>query len=72
MIKTRSIQLKKEKNDGIRICIMRRIKPSFKFDIWIKELSPTTKLLKDYHNKRLDWDKFEKEYKKQILKSKKK
>jgi uncharacterized protein YeaO (DUF488 family) len=46
---------------------MRRIKPEFKFDIWIPKLAPSTKLLKSYHDKIIDWKEFEKEFTREVL-----
>lgn len=66
-LQTKSIQSTKNKNDGIRICVMRRIKPEFKFDIWMPSLAPSTNLLKSYHDKKIDWEKFEKRFKKEVL-----
>lgn len=67
-IKTKSVQDKKSKSDGIRICIMRRIKPEFEFDIWIPNLAPSTKLLQEYHDEKIDWGKFSEKYKKEVFK----
>lgn len=59
---TKSIQEPVSQVDGIRICIMRRIKPEFEFDMWMQPLSPSTELLKQYHDNEVSWDEF-----KQIL-----
>lgn len=59
MIKTKSIQKPRQVSDGIRICVMRRVKPEFDFDIWILPLSPSTKLLKSYHEKEISWEEYE-------------
>lgn len=69
---TKSIQKESNEKDGIRICIMRRIKPEFEFDIWIPSLSPSTELLKDYHDKKIDWETFEKKFTKENLNKKNK
>ncbi len=66
-IYTKSIQEKAKKADGIRICIMRRIKPEFEFDIWMPVLAPSTKLLKEYHDKKINWNQFEEKFKKEVL-----
>ena len=66
-LQTKSIQNKKTKKDGIRICIMRRIKPEFDFDIWIPVLSPSAKLLKSYQDKKINWEKFEDKFNKEVL-----
>lgn len=67
---TKSIQTPKENEDGIRICIMRRIKPEFEFDIWMPTLAPSTELLKEYHEKQIDWTEFEKRFAKEVLETK--
>jgi uncharacterized protein YeaO (DUF488 family) len=67
MIKTKSIQAKREESDDIRICIMRRIKPEFVFDIWMPHLSPSTELLKDYHDEKINWEGYEKLFTKEVL-----
>jgi len=66
-IHTKSIQLPTEASDGIRICIMRRIKPEFKFNIWIPELAPSSSLLDDYHRQNVSWEEYEARFKKEIL-----
>lgn len=70
-LKTKSIQEKRAKQDGIRICIMRRIKPEFDFDIWLPALSPSTELLKDYHDKKINWDEYEILFTKEVLETQK-
>lgn len=67
MIKTKSIQTHAEKKDGVRICIMRRIKPEFEFDIWMPTLAPSTELLQSYHEKIIDWKTYEKRFDKEVL-----
>ncbi|MEX1052459.1 MAG: DUF488 domain-containing protein [Patescibacteria group bacterium] len=65
---SKSIIKRPTKSDGLRVCVMRRIKPNYKFDIWIPKLSPSTKLLDDYVvNKKLTWEEFSKKFKKQVL-----
>lgn len=68
---TKSVQKKTLKSDGIRICIMRRIKPEFEFDMWLPALSPSTRLLADYQNGEISWKLFEKRLKKELLPKKK-
>lgn len=51
---------------------MRRIRPEFDFDIWIPVLAPSTKLLKSYHDKKIDWEKFENKFTKEVLEKQKK
>lgn len=67
-IKNKSINLKVSSNDGIRICVMRRIRPEYKFDIWLKALSPSEKLLREYViDKKISWDDFCKKYTKSVV-----
>lgn len=68
LLKTKSIQGKKSKSDGIRVCIMRRIKPEFEFDIWLPHLAPSTKLLSDYHEEKVNWEQFSDRYGKEVFK----
>ncbi|MDR4512327.1 MAG: DUF488 family protein [Nitrososphaeraceae archaeon] len=73
MIKTKSIYDSKEKNDGTRILITRYWPRGIKkdhFDRWIKELSPSTELLKQYKNKKIDVQTFEKLFLREIKTSK--
>ena len=68
-ITTKSIQLRKADSDGLRICVMRRIKKNFKFDLWIPELSPPEKLLSEYVlKKKIKWLDFKKKFTKQVIK----
>ncbi|MCL4354024.1 DUF488 family protein [Patescibacteria group bacterium] len=66
-IHTKSIQLPREDKDGIRTCIMRRIKPEFDFDIWIPHLAPSSSLLSDYHMQKVSWEEYEKRFKEEVL-----
>lgn len=67
IIKTKSVQAKPEPKDGVRICIMRRIKPEFVFDIWMPPLSPSTELLKEYHDKKITWEQYETRFSKEVI-----
>ncbi len=47
---------------------MRRIKPEYRFDMWIPKLAPSEILLQAYViNKRINWKEFSLRYKKEIL-----
>lgn len=62
-IGTKSINKPKAKTDGIRICVMRRIRPEYNFDMWIPELAPSEKLLNAYViDKQISWEVFSKRY----------
>jgi uncharacterized protein YeaO (DUF488 family) len=67
-IKTKSFQEKKKKTDGLRVCVMRRIKPEFNFDIWIPKLAPTEDLLKNYViQQKITWVEFKKRFNQIVL-----
>jgi len=67
-IKSKSILKRVSKKDGLRICVMRRIKPEYKFDLWIPNLAPSEKLLNKYVVlKSISWLEFSVKYKKRVL-----
>lgn len=71
-IVTKSLQLPKKPTDGLRVCVMRRIKPEYTFDMWIPQLAPSEKLLSDYViNKKITWEQFVPKYQKEITRQKK-
>lgn len=72
MIKTKSVQEPPHPDDGVRICIMRRIKPEFIFDIWMQPLSPSTELLKEYHDQIITWEQYEQRFKIEVLNTQRK
>ncbi len=72
-IKTGSILSKKKDLNTIRICIMRRIKPDYDFDLWIPKLSPPEKLLQDYViDKKIGWEEFSNKFSRQVIRKNKK
>jgi uncharacterized protein YeaO (DUF488 family) len=67
-IKTKSILRRKSKFDGLRVCVMRRIKPGYKFDIWLPKIAPSDRLVDDYIvNEKISWEKFAKKYRASVL-----
>ena len=60
MLYTKSIQAQKESTDGVRISIMR--KPRGDYDILIPALAPSQLLLNSYHENKIDWNEYEREY----------
>ena len=65
---TKSIHKKPHKNDGLRICVMRRIHPEYNFHIWIPEIAPPEALLKRYViQKNITWDEFSTMYTQHVL-----
>lgn len=70
-LRTRSITGPIVVTDGIRICVMRRIKPEYKFDIWLPVLGPSSRLLNTYIvDKSIPWAEFSKRYVKQLQRKK--
>jgi uncharacterized protein YeaO (DUF488 family) len=66
MIKVKSILDKKNKDDGVRICVMRFVKNFYDYDEWLRDLAPSIELLNDYRNKKIDWSEYEKRYLKEM------
>ena len=66
MIKGKSIQLKRDKDDGIRICIMRFVRKYYDYDILMQELAPSVELLTDYKKGKINWEGYEKRYLEEI------
>ena len=67
-IVSKSIVKKHSKKDGLRVCVMRRIKPEYKFDMWIPKLAPSKNLLDKYIvSKSITWREFSIKFKKQVL-----
>lgn len=64
---TKSIQAKKQKSDGIRICVMCRPDKNADFDIWMPVLAPSHKLLNDSHAKKIKWDEYVERFTKEVL-----
>ena len=61
MIKTKSIYKPVEEEDGLRILITRWYPRGVKrerYDIWVRELSPSAELLKKYKNSEIKWSDF--------------
>ena len=61
MIKTKSIYRSVEPEDGLRVLITRwypRGVKREKYDIWVRDLSPSPELLKKHKNSEIDWNDF--------------
>jgi uncharacterized protein YeaO (DUF488 family) len=67
MLKSKSIHQLKSPDDGIRVCVMRRIKDYFVFDMWLQELSPSNELLDSYNKGLLDWDSYVRRFQVEVL-----
>jgi len=71
MLKTKSFLKRKSISDGIRIAVMRRIKPEYKFDIWMPIISPSEKLLKQYvSDKKITWEEFRPKFRRELSRNK--
>jgi len=70
MIKTKSILLKREPEDGVRVCVMRFVKVFYVYDVWKEVLAPSKNLLYYYRNKKITWDIFNSRYKQEMMTSK--
>lgn len=67
-IRTKSLQLSKNKSDGIRICVMRHIRPEYDFDMWIPRLAPPESLVKKYVvDKKISWKEFMPLFQKRVI-----
>ena len=62
MIKSKSINDKKEESDGVRVCVMRFVRDYYSYDELIQDLAPSISLLQDYKNKKIDWSGYKKRY----------
>ena len=69
VLKTKCVLEKPSKEDGLRICVMRFIRKSYEFDLWWKELAPSSKLLNDYKRKRINWEEYIPRYNQEVLES---
>lgn len=62
-VMTGSLQRRKKATDGLRICVMRRIKPTYDFDMWIPGVAPSERLLEQYIiDKKISWKEFVPKY----------
>ena len=64
-LRTRSIYDPAEKDDGLRVLVTRYYPRGVKkdrFDSWVKDLSPSVKLLRAYRDKRKSWEEFGSEF----------
>ena len=66
MIKGKSVQLKRGKDDGVRIRIMRFVRRYYDYDILMQELAPSIELLTEYKKGKMNWEDYEKRYLEEI------
>ena len=72
MIKTKSIYEPKNKDDGYRVLVTRYYPRGVKkthFDIWMRELAPSSQLLKEYKNNEKTWEELIISFKSQLQNS---
>lgn len=67
---TKSIQKMKSKQDGIRICIMRRPQADLDWDIWIPHLAPSDEILTLRHSGQMTFEEHRNWFKKNVLQKK--
>ena len=69
MIKTRSVQSEKRKDDGLRILATRfrgRGMPASKYDVWMPALGPSEQLLKAVMGGAIEWKTFARKYRDEL------
>ncbi|MDB6059553.1 MAG: hypothetical protein JWO95_3397 [Verrucomicrobiales bacterium] len=70
MFKTKSIATKAEASDGLRILASRfrgHGVPASAYDVWMPNLGPTEKLLKEFKARKVDWAEFSRRYRDEIF-----
>ena len=72
LIKTKSVYKPKDNQDGLRVLITRFYPRGVKkthFDIWMRELAPSKKLLEEYKTNKITWNQFVKSFKTELKKN---
>ena len=73
MIKTKSVISPIEpRKDGLRILVARfrgRGLPASRYDLWMANLGPSEKLLREFQSGSLGWGEFSRRYRKELLQS---
>ncbi len=64
---TASVARKRQKNDGIRISIMRFNRHYYEYDMWINSLAPSRELLFAYKEGKINWGQYETRFRKEVL-----
>ena len=64
---TKSAQLLRSDDDGLRICVMRKPDLIVDWDIWMRTLSPSLELLQSYHANKIDWDTFSQKFHEEVI-----
>ncbi|HID73592.1 MAG TPA: DUF488 family protein [Thermoplasmata archaeon] len=69
MLKTKSVYETKEKDDGVRVLVMREWPRGVEredIDGWIKELAPSEDLDMEWNNRKIEWDEYVRRYKEDV------
>jgi uncharacterized protein YeaO (DUF488 family) len=61
-IRSKSIFEKISPCDGYRVCVMRFVRSSYRYDLWLRDLAPSIELLNDWQNKKISWAEYEERY----------
>jgi uncharacterized protein YeaO (DUF488 family) len=66
VIKSKSVFEKESKDDGFRVCVMRFVRDYYRYDLWLRDLAPSIRLLNDYKEKKIGWEEYEGRYLEEI------
>jgi uncharacterized protein YeaO (DUF488 family) len=72
MLKTKSVQTRAEKEDGLRLLVTRfrgRGLPASRYDVWVASLGPSESLLRNFQSGKVSWAEFSREYAREMLMS---
>ncbi len=72
MIKTKSVHSPIDRDDGLRILTSRfrgRGLPANRYDVWMANLGPSERLLRDYLDEKITWAEFGRRYKAELQES---
>lgn len=69
-LRTKSILAEPSPEDGWRICVMRKIRPDYKFDMWWPVLAPSLELLKGYKDEDISWQEYIPIFQREVLEGK--
>ena len=66
-IQSKSIHAPKDISDGIRVCVMRRIRSTFDFDVWLPALAPSNQLLDACKEGKINWEGYVERFSQEVL-----
>jgi len=67
VLKTKSIQAESSLEDGLRICVMRKVYKKYHWDMWWRNLAPSLELWKDYREGRATWEDYVPRFNQEVL-----